>query len=86
MFLLRAVSAGLRFLRIVNMLWLVHLLHRFRVVRSAAQVELARLVVYITMAVIIGAGAFLLVSAEKRQLFCMILGLCQSLWSLILFG
>ena len=50
------------------MLWLVHLLHRFRVVRSAAQVELARLVVYITMAVIIGAGAFLLVSAGKETI------------------
>ncbi|XP_055337079.1 calcium-activated potassium channel slo-1-like [Paramacrobiotus metropolitanus] len=51
---------GLRYLRIVDLVWLVELLRRMNVIRTVVEMQLARLVSYVLMAVVIGAGSFLL--------------------------
>ncbi|OQV23327.1 Calcium-activated potassium channel subunit alpha-1 [Hypsibius exemplaris] len=55
---------GLRYLRIINLLWLVDLLHRFKALKTVAQIQFSRLVVYITIAIIVGAGTFLLLECQ----------------------
>ncbi|GAV06593.1 hypothetical protein RvY_16557 [Ramazzottius varieornatus] len=55
---------GLRFLRVLNLLWSVDLLRSFGVVPQLLAVKFARLFIYIVSAIIIGAGTFLLLECS----------------------
>ncbi|OQV12407.1 Calcium-activated potassium channel slowpoke [Hypsibius exemplaris] len=50
---------GLRFLRVINLVWATDLLHRWRILKNMAQVQLMRLGIVILVFIVSGGGAFL---------------------------
>ncbi|GAU88415.1 hypothetical protein RvY_01121-2 [Ramazzottius varieornatus] len=55
---------GFRFLRIINLGWAIDLLHRWRILKNIAQVQLMRLGVTILVFIVSGGGAFLMLECN----------------------